>query len=419
MSTQGRRGGSRRKRSDGANAAAPTAVIDTAALASTAAIAPAAADTAGADAELLDDQTVAIAGGRRGFGLGRSIPGAIVGSLLVVGLAFGAAGPGGILGSKDGNTKDGATAAQGDATALGDTAGNGGEYGDDKDGGYDGDTDGSKDVDYDDPDGDGGGDTDETAKPDAGEGDDPAKEPEPDQTKEPRPEETKKPAEDSDPKPDPDEEPSGPIAVELGIEDGHPVISWASCEGLDFDYYKVVRSTDSTVSWPAGSGDELVAAVERGGYRKAWDKSAAHGDKVWYRVFCVRKTEAGYKVVNASATKGIEVPEEAPPPDPISLGLEADVDDEGKVVLTWSVCEVDGFAFYKVVRSDWNDNPSYLPWTEGSEVIGVVSGMYDTEWHDGAPESGETAWYRVQCIGYEGDQKVLLGESAVTAVTMP
>ena len=425
MATQGRRSGTRRRKTETAASepveapAVATAVIEI--------IEPAAADTSGA-AELLDDQSVAIAGSRRGFSLGRAFPGAVVGSLLVVGLAFGAAGPGGALGPKATDGKD--LAGPGGASAITAAGAAGGAAHVRDDGITDADdTDPTKDV----PD---GADDDPTAKPDAGEDgkdgtdedgtggkdgdgdrDAPKKDPEPDPTRKPKPEETKKPAEDPDPDPGPGD--VDPIALALGIKDQHPILEWGSCEGLAFDYYKVVRSTDSTVSWPTGSGDELIGAVERGGYRKAWDKYAPHGDKVWYRVFCVRKTEAGYKVVNASVVKGIEVPEETPPPDPVSIDLDAAINDEGKVVLVWEACNVDGFAFYKVVRSDWNENPSYLPWTDGSEVIGVVEGRYQTEWHDLAPDPGDTAYYRVQCIGYHDGQKVLLGESAVVVVTMP
>ncbi len=136
-------------------------------------------------------------------------------------------------------------------------------------------------------------------------------------------------------------------------------------------------------------------------------------------MFCVRKGEDGYKVVNASAMKGIEVPEEPTPPDPISLALDAWLTDGGKVALDWSACDVDGFAFYKVVRSDWNEDPSYLPWTDGSEVIAAISEYGATQLETQAPEPGHTAWYRVQCLGYAGDQKVLLGESDAVSVTVP
>jgi hypothetical protein len=216
--------------------------------------------------------------------------------------------------------------------------------------------------------------------------------------------------------------PTGPIEIGLAIKEYHPRIEWGACTGVDFDKYKVVRSTNAAVTWPTGEGDELIAAVERGGARKAYDKHAPHDVKVWYRVFCVRHTEDGYKVVNASAAKSIAVPEEpAPPtpPDPISLALEVSLSEGGKVVLDWSACEVDGFSFYKVLRSTTNDDPSYLPHHDGTEVIGVVGEMGATELEVWAPDGGVRAWYRVQCIGYSGDQKVLLGESGVVTVSMP
>jgi hypothetical protein len=337
--------------------------------------------------------------------------------MLVVGLAFGAAlGPGGAFGPS-GERPSGDTAAVADSGAGhgGESSGEDGKDGDGNDGAWndpektpkpetgDGDADPTKDP---------GDAVDPTAKPDVVEA---TPKPKPEATAKPKPDATPKPTE----KPDPTKDQTDPIWVELAIVELHPKVAWGSCDGLDFDYYKVVRSTDSTVSWPAGNGDEVFAAVEAGGTRKAYDKNAPHAAKAWYRVFCVRKGEDGYKVVNASATKAIWVPEEPTPPDPVSLALSAEVNGEGKVVLDWSACEVDGFAFYKVVKSTSNDNPSYLPWTDGSEVIAVVEGKYATEWLDWAPDSGHTAWYRVQCIGYGEYGKVLLGQTAVVAVTTP
>lgn len=375
-----------------------------------ASIEPAAAHTH-ADAELLEDTMVAIPG-RRGGSLRRALPGAMVGALLVVGLAFGAAGPGGALGPKHPDrTKNDVTAHAGNVGYN--------EVGNEADSdmrAYDGNPDGAKDDEYEHV-----GDSDTTEKPDAdGAETDEADKDEPDPTAKPAPEKPDKPAPEKTPKPaEPDPAPVEHIALGLGIKEFHPIIEWGSCEGLGFDYYKVVRSKDSTVAWPAGENDAIVAAVERGGYRKAWDKDAPHGKKVWYRVFCVRKTDGGYRVVNSSAAKGIEVPEEPAPPDPITLGLEAGISDGGKVALSWSACEVDGFAFYKVVKSTWNENPSYLPWTDGTEIVDVVSEMHATELFDWAPDPGVTVWYRVQCLGYDGDHKVLLGQSAVVSVTAP
>lgn len=388
MASQGRSGGTRRA-ARGASGASPRADAPIPEL-------PVATAIVDPGAELLDDVSTHIAPRRLGGSLGRSLPGAVIGALLVVGLAFGAA-----LGQ---------TSSDGKTTANDTTAGHGGDYGG-------GDGDGTKPTEK--PDG-----VEPTDKPD---GADPTEKPDleqPDATEKPGVEPTDKPDEPDPtakptPKPDATKAPVEAISLALVIKEFHPFMEWGSCESLDFDYYKVVRSMDSTVSWPPADGDTMIGAVEAGGARKAYDKDAPHGDKAWYRVFCVRKTEAGYKVVNASATKGIDVPEEPTPPDPISLGIDWSVNGEGKVVLTWDACEVDGFAFYKVVKSTSNDNPSYLPWTDGTQVIGVVESMSATEWHDWAPDAGHTAYYRVQCLGYVGGMKVLLGQTAVVTVTTP
>src|SRR5262245_52776910 len=122
MSTQGRRSGSRSRQTRG------TTIDRAAALAPETAFEPQ-PEPAGpaADAQVLDDRATPIAGSR-GPRLGRSFTGAVVGTLLVVGLAFGAAlGPGGAFGPKD----DGAASGNGDTTALSD-----GAAGHDGDGGY-------------------------------------------------------------------------------------------------------------------------------------------------------------------------------------------------------------------------------------------------------------------------------------------
>jgi len=219
------------------------------------------------------------------------------------------------------------------------------------------------------------------------------------------------------PKPEPTDGGTA-MSISVVIKEGHPFIDWTACTGVDFDYYKVVRSTDSTVTWPIGDNDTKVAAVGKDGETKAWDANAPGGKKVYYRVFCIRETESGSVAVAATAVKGIETPETEPAPDPVALGFEVDVTGEG-VVLHWEGCSSDVFAFYKVVRSFTNENPSYLPGTDGTEVIGVIENRGTTQLTDGAVESGDTIYYRVQAIGYWYGQKILLGQTTVIAVTIP
>lgn len=220
------------------------------------------------------------------------------------------------------------------------------------------------------------------------------------------------------PTPTPKPDTGGDIALTVVIAEGHPLLDWAECVGVDFDYYKVIRSTDATVTWPKGDNDSMVTAIGRDGDTKAWDAEAPGGVAVYYRVFCVRSTESGYVVSAASAVGSIVTPAAEPAPDPVALGFEAGVTGDG-VVLSWQAWSSDVFAFYKVVRSTSNVDPSYLPYTDGTEIIGVVEDKATTQLTDTSVASGQAIYYRVQAIGYWNGTKVLLGQTAVIAVTIP
>jgi len=218
-----------------------------------------------------------------------------------------------------------------------------------------------------------------------------------------------------EPKPDPAPTPDG-LWLEVWIAEGHPVIKWGSCGDVAFDKIKVVRSLDGTVTWPLGENDALIAVTGPDGH-KAWDKDAPGGMTLFYRVFCVRSTEGGYVVANASVVGSVVTPVVEPPPDPVTLGFEVVLTAEG-VVLHWEDCTSETFSFYKVVRS-MNPNPSYLPYTDGTQVIGVIDNHSVTGLTDSDVASGQTWYYRVQSIGYWNGQKVVLGQTAVIAVTIP
>ena len=93
------------------------------------------------------------------------------------------------------------------------------------------------------------------------------------------------------------------MSLTLSVKDGGVYIDWSDCKADGAEVYKVVRSSNSTVNWPAGDGDTLIAAVGIGEATAAWDKHAPAGKKAWYRVFCVRHTDDGYKVLVASAVR--------------------------------------------------------------------------------------------------------------------
>lgn len=219
-------------------------------------------------------------------------------------------------------------------------------------------------------------------------------------------------------KPAPTDTPdAGTLGLELGIVEGHPKVRWTTCTGA-FDYYKVVRSTDSTVTWPAGDNDKVVGVVGRDGDTKLYDGDAPAGQKLWYRVFCVRSSEAGYVVVAASAAQAIETPtlEPKPAPEPYVLGFSVTQTGEG-IVLEWEAFGPDGFMYYKVVRSMTNANPTY-PANDGTEVIAAIGDHTTTRFVDANVQVGQTWFYRVLSIGDWGGQKVTLGITPVATLTV-
>ncbi len=224
------------------------------------------------------------------------------------------------------------------------------------------------------------------------------------------------PAPEPTDKPDPTVKPDGfPLEVWIG-DKGMPVMEWGSCGDVDYTKFKVVRSLDGTVTWPLGDNDALIAATGPDDH-EAWDTDAPGGKKLFYRVFCVRATESGYVVTAASVVDAVMTPVIEPAPDPVTLGFEIDLTAEG-VVLHWEDCTSEAFAFYKVVRS-MNENPSYLPYTDGTQVIGVIENHSVVGLTDADVASGQTWYYRIQSIGYWGGQKIVLGQTAVIAVTIP
>jgi hypothetical protein len=214
----------------------------------------------------------------------------------------------------------------------------------------------------------------------------------------------------------PDAEP-GTLSLSLALKADHPYLDWSACSSDRFDLYKVLRSKDSTVTWPAGDNDAIVAAIGDREQTAFKDVDAPGGRKLWYRVFCLDKTADGYKILAASGAKAITTPTIEPPPDPVTLSFEATA-GEGGVLLDWESCGSDGFVYYKVVRSQ-SANPSYLPWTDGTQLIAVIENAGNSAFEDGDVASGQTWFYRVQAIGRWNDQKVVLGQTRVIEVTVP
>lgn len=225
------------------------------------------------------------------------------------------------------------------------------------------------------------------------------------------PKPTAKPTEKPDATPKPTEKPV--MSLTLANKEGAVFIDWSACEVSGGDYYKVVRSKDSTVTWPAGDDDEVVAVTEVGGATKAWDEHAPAARTLWYRVFCVNATDDGYKVLSASGAKSIKTPEgepeptKEPAPEPIALWIDSDVVD-GAVVITWEACGSDGFSHYRILRKVDGE----------ASLLAEVGDAGATTYIDEDVEVGATYTYLVQAKGqHEGDW-VLLGTTEWTVVTV-
>ncbi|OGO51086.1 MAG: hypothetical protein A2Z32_06770 [Chloroflexi bacterium RBG_16_69_14] len=211
------------------------------------------------------------------------------------------------------------------------------------------------------------------------------------------------------PKPTVKPAPTAPpaLGLTLAVKEGAVYIDFSECKIDGADYYKVVRSTDSTVKWPAGEGDTLVAAVGIGGKTAAWDKGAPAGKKAWYRVFCVNKTEDGYKVLNSSPVRGITAPAVDPAPEPKAMWIEVKVDG-GHVVVHWEGCGGEQFSHYRILRRTG----------DSTTVVAEFEDAAVTTWVDESVEAGGTYKYLVQSKGVIEGSYVLLGSTDWAAVTV-
>jgi hypothetical protein len=213
------------------------------------------------------------------------------------------------------------------------------------------------------------------------------------------------------PTPKPTEKPvattSPALGLTLAVKEGAIYIDFSECKAAGAEYYKVVRSSDSTVKWPAGQNDTLVAAVGMDGKTAAWDKDAPSGKKAWYRVFCVRHAEEGYKVLASSAAKGITAPVKDPAPEPKAMWIEVSTDG-GKAVVHWEACGSEQFSHYRILRRTG----------EGTTVVAEIESAGATTWVDETVEAGGTYKYLVQSKGVMEGSYVLLGSTDWAVVTV-
>ena len=243
---------------------------------------------------------------------------------------------------------------------------------------------------------------------------DPADEPKDEPAEEPK--EVPKDEPKEEPKPDP--APSGELSLEafFNVDKGKIVVEWSAFTG-DFEKYKLVRSSDGTVSWPEGEGDALVGVIGPDGETRFVDYEAPCNTELHYRVFAVRHGEEGYVVLASSNVDGaMRECSEEPPADPKAMAFELML-HEGGVKLAWEQCSSETFVAYKVVRSATNANPLY-PLNDGTELIGVVDSHETTFFFDANVAAGQTWTYRVLSMGQNGDGWFVLGLTAAMTITV-
>jgi hypothetical protein len=245
---------------------------------------------------------------------------------------------------------------------------------------------------------------------------DPTAKPEPVATAKPTPAPTAKPTAKPTEKPAP-KPATTTLALEVWAKDGKFKLGWSKFVGEGFAYYKVVRSTDAEVSWPTGSGDELVGAISDP-YSPWMADNAPCGVQFHYRVFAVKHSESGYATLAASnvVPAFMECHEPAPPPTPYTMAFAVAQVADG-IQLSWEQCTSDGFVYYKVVRSATNSNPLY-PLNDGTELLAAIGDPGATIFTDHGAAAGQTWFYRVLSFADLGDGKVLVGMTNAMSITV-
>jgi hypothetical protein len=115
------------------------------------------------------------------------------------------------------------------------------------------------------------------------------------------------PGNEPTPRPEPTPIPQTMSVTLSSSETGGVSIDWSQCNSDGFYAYKVVRSPDEATSWPLGANDMLVTWIKERSVTDFVDTSVEPGGHYFYRVFCVRATGDGYKVLNSTHVKAFTV----------------------------------------------------------------------------------------------------------------
>jgi outer membrane biosynthesis protein TonB len=124
----------------------------------------------------------------------------------------------------------------------------------------------------------------------------------------PRP--TAKPKPKPKPTPKPTPRPTAAPAqdspnLRVEVDDGRAVLTWTRCTSGSFAAYAVVRSTDNEIHFPAEDRDTVVAMLTDRGSTRVTDRDAPNGARVWYRVWCVSRSDGEYKTIWRTPTVSV------------------------------------------------------------------------------------------------------------------
>lgn len=254
----------------------------------------------------------------------------------------------------------------------------------------------------------------QTAKPTATPAAPTSEAPKPAATATPKPAATQQPKPAATAKPRPA---TTTLALEGWAKETKVKLAWKPYVGDGFEYYKVVRSGDASVSWPPSGDDEMVGAIGDVNAPYAADKPAC-GTPWRYAVFAVRHGEAGYVTLAASNIVTVATAC-APAPTPIQvkpLAFSVQALAGQGIQLTWEACTADGFVAYKVVRSKYTADPRF-PLNAGAELIGVIGDPAQTGYLDAAVAAGQTWYYRVVAVTSSDGGYVAICQTAVGSTT--
>jgi hypothetical protein len=282
-------------------------------------------------------------------------------------------------------------------------------------------------------------------KPEQPKPDKPKPKPEQPKPDKPKPEQPKpdkpKPEQPKPDKPKPPTNPGAAMQLQAQAGIGKVKLSWSKYTGEHFGYYKIVRSTDATVSWPMGAGDTL-AGWSHDKYQNWFKDYPTCGTQFFYAVFAVKDGDHGYQLLAASNTvpgtaqcEGQDptptpsptpqptpspTPQPTPSPTPqppAAMGFVVTHVDGG-VHLDWTVCGGTGFSGYRVVRSMTNPNPTF-PLNAGTELVATISNVNVSALVDTNVDTGQTWTYRVVSMGADASGPITLCTTAAVAVTVP